>query len=367
MFLSPKKRSAFTLIELLVVIAIIAVLIGLLLPAVQKVREAAARMKCSNNLKQIVLACHSFEDTNGRLPPGFLGQINWANNQTPATPYNEFSNPTSLPQYQWVGTLFYILPQLENENLWKAGLFNVPADYLRIERGPDPLGRLNSQGLPLYGAWWNQDSMYQASLSRVPIFLCPSDYAETRNDAIAAFWTWYDFNLGPQVDGLKFFGVVGMGRTNYVGCQGFIGDERIGNFYQNYQGILCNRSKVSLTQITAMDGTSNTFLFGEALGGDERDQTTSISWMSGGLPTAWGLPRGGGWNTFGSRHSGVIQFARADGSVGSVFKTVGYPVPISWIPAPGPWIPNNLEPFSNYVYASGWRDQAVTDFSAVSP
>src|SRR5262249_15614304 len=117
--MSPRRRG-LTLIELLVVIAILAVLLGLLLPAVQKIREAVNRLHCANNLKQLGLACHHYDSTHGRLPPGYLGPIP-----------NERDYGPDVERIQHVGLLVYLLPYVEHDNLHRR---------LQIDFDPGRLG-----------------------------------------------------------------------------------------------------------------------------------------------------------------------------------------------------------------------------------
>ncbi len=143
-----RRRTGFTLIELLVVIAIIGILIALLLPAVQKVREAANRAKCSNNLKQLALACHNFHDSIGVMPPG-AGCC-----------------PGSLvdrPPPDTFGTAFmYLLPYVEQDNLYK-NMVNTTGDPMAVGRRIPPYLHQDASG-DHYG--------FQQP---VKTYICPSD------------------------------------------------------------------------------------------------------------------------------------------------------------------------------------------------
>ncbi len=289
-FPSPRRpRTGFTLVELLVVIAIIAILIGLLLPAVQKVREAAARAQCQNNLKQIGLAAHQYNDAVGNFPPGYLG------------PYPD-KTAIQHPIYeQEVGLLAYLLPYLEQQAIFTELQTGLPGDYLELD-AKNPI-------------WWSYAGPLQAAREQPKTFLCPSNPVITppATGTAVAFHSysnppppytmdwWY---LTPADAGGK------LGQTNYLGMAGYNAA-----VIPLYEGIFTNRSQVSLVRVT--DGTSNTLLFGETI----PPTGYAYSWMGvGWLSIVEGMPGQtqpyvGTLQQYSSNHPGIVQFCLADGSV----------------------------------------------------
>jgi len=218
-----RRRSGFTLIELLVVIAIIAILIGLLLPAVQKIREAANRMKCSNNLKQMGLASFNYEATVGYFPP-FQQSKMYGNNLR-----------TSLGSVQAL-----ILPYVEQDN--KYALFDFNYD-VNSDAAVDPSVPAKAKA--------NQN----ARIQDVPIYLCPSD---------------------PSVKVYSTFGVAA-GRISYHASGGgtsYIRDSNMaaaGVFTTPFTGAT-EMPGTSIAMIS--DGTSNTALFSEVMRSRDTDANT---------------------------------------------------------------------------------------------
>ncbi len=301
MFRHVSRGRGFTLIELLVVIAIIAILIGLLLPAVQKVREAAARSSCQNNLKQLALAIHAYQDAfktvpyNGsRLATGVDGGCCDTGGTT--------QNPLT-PKWSWIAR---VLPYIEQGPLFKQA---------NVTDLPGPMNR------PPMNA-------------TIPILLCPADQViSPRTDAA---------NIGTA------------GTTNYKGVSGgnwgdgetrwrwslppgpFSNHTSTGTHagIRNGNGMFFRsdwRRKLALQNIT--DGTSNTFMVGEVLPG--RDVHTSWPYANHANATCGIGPNAKQTNgafyaannwpnvySFRSNHEGGLQFALADGSVRFVSDSI---------------------------------------------
>ncbi len=310
-------RSGFTLVELLVVIAIIGILVGLLLPAVQAAREAARRMQCTNNLKQLGLAAHNFESAYKRFPPGYLG--------SPATAGPNYGSD------QWVGNLTYLFPYMEQDAIYQ------PFPVVRqLDPSAKRTGNTSVDG-QRFDPWWNDDdydptdidTLWDFAQFRVGTFLCPSDNAYGNDSVTAVLLHTYGTTSSGTMT-MAGFGAPdyeNLGRTNYLGCAGGLG-KTPNTGWNKWLGVYFNRSKTTFGHIT--DGTSNVILHGEVTGlwtdsAKPQGRRWSFGWSTGPMATAWGI--GGttphNWYKYNSQHAAkMINFGLADGSVQGISPTI---------------------------------------------
>ncbi len=306
-----QRRTGFTLIELLVVVGIIAVLLGLLLPAVQKVREVASRMTCSNNLKEVGLAAIAFENQNKKLPAGT---------------YSAPPGSTGNFGYQNIGVMGVLLPYIGQKALY---------DQMNVNLSPTSSGT----------AWFNDPRNLPVAQYVIPAYLCPADNALKKTTVIYYVNTYFDSTANTYV--LDTLNVnIQLGPTNYLGVGGYIGTTKTS--MDLYEGVFTQQSTVTLPKIEKADGLSNTLMFGEAAG-DTSNGGITYSWMGAGwLPTGYGLQAQASvpkWYQFSSMHSnGIVNFCYADGSVRGIHVGAD---------------------FVNFVYASGWHDGAMIDNSTL--
>ncbi|HXG12895.1 MAG TPA: DUF1559 domain-containing protein [Gemmataceae bacterium] len=250
------RRRGFTLIELLVVIAIIAILIALLLPAVQRVREAANRSQCQNNLKQLGIAMHNYENNYGKLPPG-------------VGPYG----------CCWGTWVMYILPYIEQDNMFKL--------YVNLS-GNDNTG-------PRYSSGTNPPNVTR---NRIKVLTCPSDNPSQASNGITCHNYAVNYGntnfYGTTVNGVPFGGApfrcYPAGWLTDTGMQSFYGwaQPDSDKFDRYPQHGPAGQPQAPLVQIT--DGTSNTLMAAEVVQGQGGDLRGFSWWGSASGFTTFNLP-----------------------------------------------------------------------------